>query len=136
LEYFMLDPNYKPGVKDPKYNYLMLEPEISKEDFHTRINKRVEKMFEQGLAQEVESLSKKYGWEAHGLNAIGYREFAGMYDISGAPQYKLDEIKEQIKKNTRLLAKRQVTWFRRYSDIRMVNNLEDASVLVQDFLSN
>ena len=64
-------------------------------------------MFEKGLVKEVESL-KPYYKDSHILNsAIGYKEFIGYFN----KEKTLDEVKEEIKKNSRHFAKRQYTFF-------------------------
>jgi tRNA dimethylallyltransferase len=83
-----------------------------------RINARVKKMIELGLLDEVKSLlaeDKPLGQQAR--CAIGYAEIIGY--LKG--RMSLDEAVEQIKVNTRRLAKGQRTWFRTF---RQVNWLD------------
>ena len=82
-----------------------------REKLYAATDERVEKMFSRGLADEARRLI------ADGLltpdstagQAIGYKEF--FLDLSD------DDIKEEIKKSTRRYAKRQLTWFRRNTDV-------------------
>ena len=86
----------------------------SRDDLYAKINARVDKMFGDGLEDEVRSL-----WE-DGLEdtptasqAIGYKEFFPYF--KGA--LSLDEVKENIKQATRNYAKRQETYFNRMANI-------------------
>lgn len=80
---------------------------LSREVLYDRINKRVEMMFDKGLAEEVEQLIPFQHLQT--LNTVGYSElflyFKGEIDLETA--------KKQIKQNSRRYAKRQLTWFRR-----------------------
>jgi tRNA dimethylallyltransferase len=80
-----------------------------REELHARIEARVEAMLEAGLVDEVRQLAERYGWEAEGLNALGYRQFRGYFE----ERCSLDEAVELLKRDTRRYAKRQLTWFRR-----------------------
>lgn len=77
---------------------------------YDRINRRVDKMIEQGLEEEVRNL-----WEtdipknATSMQAIGYKEFTGV--ING--EMTVSEAVDKIKQESRKYAKRQLTWFRR-----------------------
>ena len=83
-----------------------------------RIETRVDKMFADGLEDEVRGLLERGELpdSSTAAQAIGYRETAAM--IRGV--IGRDEAKELIKKNTRNYAKRQLTWFRRYDGIRIL----------------
>ena len=76
-----------------------------------QINSRVDDMFEQGLPEEAKML---YPYKnLNSLNTVGYKEL--FLHLEG--KISLDEAKEQIKRNTRNYAKRQLTWFKRDKDI-------------------
>lgn len=80
------------------------------------IDQRVDKMFNQGLINEVKLLVK------HKLSrtakcAIGISELQGYF----AGQYSLAEAKRLIQRNSRHYAKRQLTWFRKDKRIQWVN---------------
>jgi len=80
---------------------------MPREELYQRINKRVNKMFAQGLIREVEKLLKNK-LSRTASYAIGLREIKGY--LAGA--YGLEEAKRLVKRNTRAYAKRQLTWFR------------------------
>lgn len=85
-----------------------------REDLYERIEKRVDKMFENGLVQEVEELAKNGLLENKtARQAVGYKEIIDFVDGKAS----LEQTKELIKRNTRRLAKRQLTWFRK--DVRV-----------------
>jgi tRNA dimethylallyltransferase len=82
--------------------------ELPREELYRRIERRVDRMFAEGLVGEVRKLLKrKLGRSAR--YAIGIEEVKGYLD--GA--YGLDEAKEMMKRATRRYAKRQLTWFRK-----------------------
>ena len=76
-----------------------------REKLYSRIDARVEKMFVDGLADEVEGLMKYRNCIS--MQAIGYKETARY--ISG--EITLDEAKQLVKKNSKNYAKRQMTYF-------------------------
>jgi len=78
---------------------------------YDRINKRVDMMIEQGLLEEVERLLPYRNLNA--LNTVGYSEIFDHLD----GKISLDEAVERIKQNTRRFAKRQLTWFRKDTEI-------------------
>lgn len=85
---------------------------------YERINNRVDAMFEDGLVQEVLSVGN---FEYQSMQAIGYKEFKNcQYSVDNSGSYvivpeEINRIKELIKQHTRNYAKRQLTWFRKYS---------------------
>ncbi len=74
---------------------------------YDRINKRVEKMIEEGLVEEILSLKDEYQSSRVLNTAIGYKEFKDYLENNKT----LEEIKEEIKLNSRHYAKRQYTFF-------------------------
>jgi tRNA dimethylallyltransferase len=101
-----------------KHIYLVLEKDFSV--IEENIEKRVEKMFEQGLLEENEDLFKK---GKHGkINTIGYKEFREFFE----GEITLEEVKEKIILNTRKYAKRQITWFKRNKDAIWISDYEQA----------
>jgi tRNA dimethylallyltransferase len=82
--------------------------DVDRAVLYNRINERVDRMFEQGLVDEVRKLAKKKLSKTASA-AIGLREVRDY--LSG--QCSLDEAKEQMKQSTRNYARRQLTWFRK-----------------------
>jgi tRNA dimethylallyltransferase len=88
----------------------------SREELYQRINKRVDAMFEKGLVDEVIKLNKKYNLSKTAKEALGYKEILKF--LKG--KFPLDEAKELIKRNTRRLAKRQLTWFKKDARVEWI----------------
>jgi tRNA dimethylallyltransferase len=81
--------------------------ELPKDQLHSNIHSRVEKMIEQGLLEEVRSLIPYQHLNA--LQTVGYREFFAHYNGEAS----ISEAVDLVKRNTRQYAKRQMTWFRK-----------------------
>ena len=92
---------------------------MDREALKRRIDERVEKMFKQGLENEVKKLSRRELGRTASL-AIGIRELKGYFD----GRYGLEEVKRLIKRNTAQYAKRQLTWFRKDKRIKWVRVTE------------
>ena len=80
-----------------------------------RINRRVERMFEQGLIEEVIEL-KKYGvTESHqSMAGLGYKET--LQYLNG--NITKDDLKCLIQQRTRVYAKKQLNWFKRFDYVK------------------
>jgi tRNA dimethylallyltransferase len=90
------------------YDVRMFCLDPGREVLYNRINRRVERMFRQGLVAEVKKiLKRKPGRTA--LAAIGIREIKDHLDGLTS----LSQAKESIKRNTRNYSRRQMTWFRK-----------------------
>lgn len=113
-----------------KPNVIAVGLNTDRAELYRRIDQRVEKMFEDGLVNEVYSVG---GFEYQSMKAIGYKEFSiakprlvdGIYVLDKESE---EEIKATIQKNTRNYAKRQLTWFRRYDFIKWFDlyNIDEA----------
>ena len=101
--------------RPPKYEPLWIALEYeNREALYSRIDLRVEEMFQQGLVEEVRSLlSRGIPPTATALQAIGYKELVSYLKGEGS----LEEAKAQIQIGSRHYAKRQLTWFRRNEKI-------------------
>lgn len=87
---------------------------------YKRIDQRVDKLIELGLVEEVNRLlDMGFTKDDIAMKGIGYKEL-----MEGLP---LEEAIEKIKLNTRHLAKRQITWFKRYGDLANWFDLENDS---------
>lgn len=103
---------------DPDVIMVALDTDRSK--LYDRINKRVDKMFDDGLVNEVLSVGD---FSYQSMQAIGYKEFAGCTFTKSDNGYviddaELEQIKDKIKQHTRNYAKRQLTWFRKYDFVK------------------
>ena len=113
------------------FEVLQIGLAVPREVLYNNIEKRVERQLEQGLLQEVEGLSRqKYSWQLPSMSGIGYRQFQNYF----ADKMSLGDAVENLKKDTKQYAKRQLTWFRRNSKIQWVETLPQAERLVENFL--
>jgi tRNA dimethylallyltransferase len=103
------------------YDVLLIGLTRDREELYDRINRRVDMMVGQGLFKEVEELLEMGLQEEDiSMKGIGYKEVIAFYD----GQLTMEEAIDKIKQNTRHLAKRQLTWFRRYDDMHWINITE------------
>ena len=77
---------------------------------YNRINERVDKMMAEGLLEEVEQLFPQR--ELYPLKTVGYKELFPFIEGKTTLEIAVDE----IKKNSRRYAKRQITWFKKYDN--------------------
>ena len=85
---------------------------------YRRIERRVDVMLANGLIAEVESLlAAGYARDSVALRSFGYKELIAYLD----GEYTYLEAVEQLKRNTRRFAKRQLTWFRKDTRIEWVD---------------
>lgn len=105
-------------VKTTSYEVRLAGLMRDREELYDRINRRVDILVEEGLFDEVKSL-KSMGLTADDISmkGIGYKEVLGYLD----GEYDFDEAVRLIKRNTRHYAKRQMTWFRRYDEMKWFN---------------
>lgn len=110
----------KGSPKKRPFQSVKIGLDLPREVLYNRINQRVDEMIRAGLEEEVKSLEAF--WQQSALKTVGYDElvryFKGQTDRESAI--------EEIKKNTRRYAKRQLTWFRRDPEIKWFhpNDLE------------
>lgn len=105
----------------PIYDVKFFVREIDRDELYSRINKRVDLMYEMGLENEVKNLYKKYGNKPHALQAIGYKEIIAALE----GEYSLEDAKEIIKKNSRNYAKRQLTFVRHQFPVTYYKDNQD-----------
>ncbi len=101
-----------------RYNPIMFCIAWDRQKLYERINKRVDKMLEDGLLEEVKRLMEAgYTKALNSMKAIGYKELIDYYN----GETTLEEAVELIKQSSRRYAKRQLTWFRRDKRIHWLN---------------
>lgn len=101
--------------KNRDFNTTIINLECSREYLYSRINNRVEKMLEKGLEDEVYNL--RHFKDLNTMNTVGYKEFIDYFEN----KISYDVAVEKIKQNTRNYAKRQITWFKKYSNSQKIN---------------
>ena len=94
-----------------------------RELLYERINNRVDLMIKNGLIEEAGNLFPHKSLNA--LNTVGYKELFNYFD----GKLDLDEASEEIKKNSRRYAKRQLTWFNKTKDYTIFNVSEKNKIL-------
>ena len=115
------------------YDVLLAGLTRDRAELYERINRRVDILIEKGLVEEVSSLMQMgLGYDDISMKGIGYKEIIG--SLEG--KYTIEEAIELIKKNTRHYAKRQLTWLRRYDNIKWFNlsSYEDKTMAMGDIL--
>ena len=112
------------GERRPRpFEIVKIGIDLPRDVLYDRINRRVDRMLADGLEAEARAL---YPYrELNALKTVGYREFFDYFD--GRIGY--DEAVELIKRNSRRYAKRQLTWFRRESEIRWFAPDDDAAII-------
>ena len=101
---------HKPIYPIDKLMFIFINPD--RKELYEKINKRVDKMFDDGLVDECKKLREKYHLSQTAKQAIGYKEVFDYLD----GKMSLEDTKELIKKRTRNYAKRQVTFFKHQFD--------------------
>ena len=96
---------------DRDFSVIKIGLTAPREEIYSRINKRVDIMMEEGLLEEARRLLPFKDLNA--LNTVGYKELFAYFE----GKCTVDEAVEEIKKNTRRFAKRQLTWFRKEEGI-------------------
>ena len=107
------------GRTTPRFSYdkRVLLPPLG--ELEPRIAARTEKMFRQGLAEEVRELLKRFPERPTAVQAIGYKEVTAFLE----GKMSLDEAKEAVTVATLQYAKRQRTWFRKEPGAVLVPHL-------------
>lgn len=98
--------------------------QADREIMYERINQRVDIMMEMGLLEEAKSLYPNKNLNA--LQTVGYRELFDYFDGKTS----LENAVEEIKKNTRRFAKRQITWFKRTENVHWFDYKTDVSKII------
>jgi tRNA dimethylallyltransferase len=98
-------------VKERPFRIVKIGLNMERQLLFERINSRVDKMIELGLEAEARKVYPKR--ELNSLNTVGYKEMFAWFD--GKMDY--DTACARIKKNTRVYAKKQLTWYNRDNEI-------------------
>lgn len=93
------------------FNIIKIGLSMPRELLNERINSRVDAMMQEGLLQEVTSLLPHANSNA--LQTVGYKEIFA--HLRG--EISLEQAAMQIKQNTRQYAKRQMTWFKKDTEV-------------------
>ena len=107
--------SFKSGGKKRDFEIEKIGLERPREDLYARIDRRVLKMMDEGLVDEVRSLLPYRDCQA--LQTVGYKEIFDYLDN----KVPLDEAVRLIQRNTRHYAKKQMTWWRRDQAIKWIS---------------
>ena len=104
---------------------------MNKEVAQQRIIQRIEKMLKEGFIDEVRQIGLIYGPDSEAMNIIGYRAFR---DVVFGTKSVADGVADFVAGDIALY-KKQITWFKRNSEIHWLENPADADGLVRNFLA-
>ncbi len=114
------------NVKQRDFNILKFAIDFSRDELFARINRRTHSMLEQGMIEEAR---KVYGLRhLNSLNTVGYKELFAMFDGI----YSLQQTEEKIARNTRVYAKKQLTWLKKDTSVIL---LDPKSDMVEQIMS-
>ncbi len=103
------------GFKESPFDALKIGLNRDREELYALIDRRCDEMIAHGLVEEVRGLLEKgYSPSLNSMKSVGYRHI-GLY-LSG--KMSLESALSLMKRDTRRLAKRQLTWFRADKEIR------------------
>ncbi|WP_308216645.1 tRNA (adenosine(37)-N6)-dimethylallyltransferase MiaA [Pseudalkalibacillus decolorationis] len=100
-------------AEESPYNLAVIGLTMDRERLYERINLRVEMMVQEGLFDEVKKLYESNVRDTQSIQAIGYKEIYRYFD----GEYSSETAIEQLKRNSRRYAKRQLTWFKHQMDV-------------------
>jgi len=118
--------------RDPLQGFRILRIGLNPERnaLYTRINRRCEQMFDDGLIEETERLMKEYP-NAPALSSLGYKQVGQL--LRGEINRKLALWAAQ--QGHRNYAKRQLTWFRREPDVKWLAGFGDEAAVQEDAIN-
>lgn len=114
------------GFEDRPFDVRWLGIAVERDALVLRLRRRVDRMFAEGLVEEVRSLhAAGYTQELRPLRSIGYREVASLLEARIGEA----EAREATVHSTRRYAKRQRTWFRAERELEWVSGSDPAAAL-------
>lgn len=119
--------NQKQNVRN--FSPIIIGLEAERQEMYDRINFRVDLMMQNGLLEEAKNLYPHKNLNA--LQTVGYRELFSHFD----GDFTLEFAIEEIKKNTRRFAKRQLTWFKRTENAKWFD-YKINSVEIEKYISD
>lgn len=113
--------NAEQQLRESPYDFRYIVINDSRDLLYERINRRVDKMFEDGLEEEVRGLLEKgYSRSLPSMLGLGYKETADYL----CNECTKEEAIEILKRDTRHFAKKQLTWFKREKNVIEINRQE------------
>ena len=119
------------NIKNNNYKFLKIFLTRDRNELYDRINKRVDIMISKGLIDEARKIYDKYEKSLYKISSIGYKELFLYFD----GKITLEEAVDEIKRESRRYAKRQMTWFRKEKNY-ITYNLSEVSEnkIIKDIL--
>ena len=119
------------NIKNNNYKFLKIFLTRDRNELYDRINKRVDIMISKGLIDEARKIYDKYKKSLYKISSIGYKELFLYFD----GKITLEEAVDEIKRESRRYAKRQITWFRKEKNY-ITYNLSEVSEnkIIKDIL--
>lgn len=112
----------KNSIKERPFRIIKIGLDRPREELFERINFRVDEMLKEGLLEEAKRV---YPYRTlNSLNTVGYKEMFRVLD----GKWELSFATERMKKNTRVYAKKQLTWFRRDPAIRWFHPADEKAL--------
>lgn len=112
-------------VKERPWLTVTLAPQWERDDLFARINARVDSMVEAGLVEEARALYDRA--HLNSLNTVGYKELFAAFRGDMA----LPTAIKRIGKNTRVYAKKQLTWMKKRPEIHLLDPYSDTPMASQ-----
>ena len=145
----------QPGKTKPDFETLQIGIDLPRHRLYQKIDQRVEKRFKQGMLEEVEELLRK-GVDPEWLIGLGLEYKVITEYLMNNPNLKIQisklqfkiqnlgkgvggeetfrQMEQELKYKSHGYARRQLTWFRRFPEIKWVKNFQEAEKLVRTFL--
>ena len=114
--------NQKKNIRN--FTPILIGLEAERSVIYNRINQRVKIMMNEGLLAEAKDLLLHKDLNA--LQTVGYRELFSYFEDEISLEFAIEE----IKKNTRRFAKRQLTWFKRNEETKWFDYLSDRNEII------
>ena len=116
-------------INHRNFTPILIGLEAERNIIYERINQRVDIMMNDGLLAEAQNLYEHKSLNA--LQTVGYRELFSYFDKEISLEFAIEE----IKKNTRRFAKRQLTWFKRNEETKWFDYQTDI-LEITDFVKS
>lgn len=111
------------SAKQRSFNIVKIGLTRDREELYSRINHRVDQMMEDGLLNEVKAVYPHK--HLNSLNTVGYKELFKYFDGEWELPFAIDKIKQ----NSRIYSRKQMTWFKRDTDIRWFHPDQEEEIL-------
>jgi tRNA dimethylallyltransferase len=108
--------------KERSFDIIKIGLRRDREELYERINKRVDEMIQNDLIDEVKNvMSYRY---TNALNTVGYKEIFQYLDGN----WSLEQAIEKIKQNTRIYSRKQMTWYKKDTEIHWFHPDNDKEI--------